>query len=59
MTDHRQSYSVLKMLMNGRRMTDVYTEDDAVADFLELHPGADETEVRAELDRELAKLQAA
>lgn len=58
MSDHRLRYSVLKLLVIGQRMTDVYTEDDAVTEFLELHPNAVEANVRAELARELAKLQA-
>lgn len=59
MADHRQNYSVLKLLVNGGRMLDDYTEDDAVSDYLKLHPEADEAEVRAELKRELASLSPA
>lgn len=55
MTDHRQGYSVLKMFVNGQRMVDGYTEEDAIEDYLQLHPEASESEVRAELKRELAK----
>lgn len=55
MTDHRQQYSVLQLLINGRRMTSDYAEDDAVEDYLRLHPDADREAVRSELERELVK----
>lgn len=53
--DHRQSYSILRLYLVGSRMTDDYSRDDAVSDYVELHPGADPVAVRAELDREMAK----
>ena len=51
--DHRKDYSVLDHFIVGSRMVDDYTEDSAVRDFLEMHPEANETDVRAELKREL------
>lgn len=58
-TDHRQDYSILHLYLVGARMTDDYTRDNAVEDYLRLHPEADGAEVRAELNRELAKELAA
>lgn len=55
-TDHRVNYSVLDLYVVGSRMTDDFDEEAAVDYFLELHPEADRDAVRAELDRELAKL---
>jgi hypothetical protein len=51
MADHRQDYSPSKLFVNGQRMTDDYTVEDAVAEYLRLHPEADETEVRAEIEK--------
>lgn len=49
MTDPRQDYTPTRLLVVGRRMTDDYSVDDAVADYLRMHPAADEAQVRAEL----------
>jgi hypothetical protein len=46
---------VYGLLAAGMRFTDDYTEDDAVEQYLELHPGADEANVRAELQAEIKK----
>lgn len=54
-TDHRQDYSPLKLYVNGQRMTDDYEVDDAVEDYVRLHPEAKADQVRAELVSELAK----
>lgn len=52
----REEYSVLGLLSTGARMyVDEYTEEDAIKDYLALHPEAVEADVRAELKRELAK----
>lgn len=51
----RRSYDVFGLLAAGSRFVIDYTEDDAVEDFLELHPGAKEADVRAELKREIAR----
>lgn len=56
MPDHRATYSVLKLLVNGSRMVDDYGSEDAIADYVELHPGADPVKVRAELNAELSRL---
>lgn len=57
MSDHRQNYSVLKLLINGLRMTDDYDEEAAVADYMRLHPEAQSEAVRAELEAELLRLE--
>lgn len=44
--NHRQDYSPLKLLLNGRRMIGGYTEEDAIRDYVALHPGARKSEVR-------------
>jgi hypothetical protein len=54
MADHRQDYAPAKLYVNGRRMTDGYTVDDAVADYMRLHPEAKPDEVRREIEREAA-----
>jgi len=54
-TDHRQDYSILRLYLVGVRMHDDYSRDEAVADYLVLHPSAKKVEVRAELDREMAE----
>jgi hypothetical protein len=51
----RHAYSVMELFAAGMRFTDDYTEDDAVEDYLALHPGADEAAVRAELQVEIKK----
>jgi hypothetical protein len=48
-------YSVYGLLAAGSRFTDDYTEEDAIEQYLELHPGADEAAVRAELQAEIAR----
>ena len=50
------TYSVFGLLVAGSRFSD-YTEDDAVRRFMELHPDADEAEVRAELKAEVGRNQ--
>lgn len=50
-----KSYSVYGLLVAGSRFTDDYDEDDAVEQYLELHPGTDPAAVRAELKIALAK----
>lgn len=57
--DHRQDYSILRLYVVGQRMTDDYSRDDAVEDYIGMHPEADPVKVRAELDREMAKELAA
>lgn len=53
----RSAYSVLGLLTKGiRTYLDEYTEEDAIQDYLKLHPEANEADVRAELKRELDKL---
>jgi hypothetical protein len=51
----RATYSVYGLLAAGSRFTDDYTEEDAIEQYLELHPGADEAAVRAELQAEIAR----
>lgn len=51
MADHRQDYTPTRLFLNGQRMVDDYTADDAVADYMSLHPDADETEVKAEVEK--------
>lgn len=51
MADHRQDYSPARMLINGQRMMGDYTADDAVVDYMRLHPDADESQVRAEIEQ--------
>lgn len=53
--DHRQDYSILRLYLVGVRMTDDYSRDDAVEDYVQIHPDADAAKVRAELDREMTK----
>ena len=50
MADHRQDYSPTKLFVNGQRMVDDYTTEDAVSDYLRLHPDADEASVRREIE---------
>lgn len=50
-----KQYTVYGLLAAGMRFTDDYDEDDAVEQYLELHPGADPAAVRAELKAEIAK----
>lgn len=49
------TYTVYGLLAAGSRFTDDYDEEDAVQDYLELHPDADPDAVRAELKAEIAK----
>lgn len=58
MPDHRQDYTVMKLFVNGQRMVDDYSKDDAVADYVALHPDANPKDVRGELEREIAKAAA-
>ncbi len=50
MTDHRQNYTPADLLTVGSRMTDRYTVDDAVEDYMAMHPEADAAAVRAEVE---------
>ncbi|WP_428384121.1 hypothetical protein [Nevskia ramosa] len=53
----RKDYTVGQLLATGSRFyVDEYSEDDAIEDYLSLHPEAVEADVRAELTRELGKL---
>jgi ribosomal 50S subunit-associated protein YjgA (DUF615 family) len=47
LSDHRRHYSPDDLHTVGQRMTDDYSVDDAVEDFLAMHPGADSSVVRA------------
>jgi hypothetical protein len=51
MADHRQDYTPAKLYMNGRRMTDGYTADDAVAEYMRMHPEANRDQVRDEVEK--------
>jgi hypothetical protein len=51
----KRAYDVYGLLAAGRRFTDDYDEDDAVREFVDLHPGADAAQVRADLQAEIAK----
>ena len=48
--DHRQDYSPSTLYVAGLRMTNDYTVDDAVEDYMRMHPHADEAAVRAEVE---------
>ena len=54
MADHRQDYSPTKLLINGQRMTDDYDVDDAVQDYMAMHPEADLQKVREEVEQAAA-----
>jgi hypothetical protein len=49
MADRRGDYSPTKLYLTGQRMTAGYTPADAVADYMWLHPDADERAVQAEI----------
>lgn len=51
----RRTYSVYGLFAAGQRFTDDFDEDEAVRQYVELHPGSDAASVRAELDAEIAK----
>jgi ribosomal 50S subunit-associated protein YjgA (DUF615 family) len=51
MADHRQDYSPATLYATGLRMVGDYTVDDAVEDYLEMHPDADAAKVREEIER--------
>ena len=51
--DPRKDLSIMDLYSVGGRMTDEYSQNDAIEDFLEMHPEANEAEVRAELIGEL------
>lgn len=53
--DHRADYDVFRLLLNGQRMMDDYTEADAVDDYLRLHPEASRTAVEASLQAAIAQ----
>ncbi|MBP6878928.1 MAG: hypothetical protein KBC34_12960 [Phenylobacterium sp.] len=48
--DHRQNYSPTTLYVAGLRMTNDYTVDGAVEDYMAMHPDADEAAVRAEIE---------
>ena len=48
-----RTYSVRELLAAGSRFTDDYDEEAAVQQYLELHPEANESAVRAELRGEI------
>ena len=51
-----EDFSILELFnMGGKMYDDEYTEDQAIEFFLEMHPEANEADVRAELIRELEK----
>lgn len=50
-----RTYTVYGLLAAGSRFTDDYGEEDAVEQFLQLHPDADEAAVRAELADEIKR----
>lgn len=51
----RRTYSVYGLYAAGQRFTEDFDQDEAVRQYVELHPGADAGAVRAELDAEIAK----
>lgn len=52
----RESYSVHGLWAAGSRFyLDEYTKEEAIQDYLELHPEANEIEVRAELEAEIKR----
>ena len=52
---HRQIYTIYGLLAAGSRFVDDYSEQDAIEDYLDLHPEADRQAVTEELKAELAK----
>jgi len=50
-----KTYTVFGLLNAGLRFSDDYDADDAVEQFLSLHPEALESDVRAALKAEMAK----
>lgn len=51
----REAMSPFTLLMTGRRMTDDYELDDCVADYLAMHPEANEADVRASIEFDTAR----
>ncbi|MGK0556154.1 hypothetical protein [Bordetella bronchiseptica] len=51
----RRTYSVYGLFVAGQRFTDDFDQDEAVRQYVELHPDADPVSVRAELDAEIAR----
>ena len=51
--DPLKDFSIMSLLNMGGKMYGEFTEDEAIELFLEIHPEADEADVRAELTREL------
>jgi hypothetical protein len=51
----RRTYSVYGLYVAGSRFVGDFGTDDAVSDYLELHPDADREAVAAELRAEIAK----
>lgn len=50
-----KTYTVHGLLCAGSRFSDDYDADDAVKNYLRLHPDADEAAVRAELQAWLSR----
>lgn len=51
----RRTYTVYGLYAAGQRFTEDFDQDEAVRQYVELHPGVDAGAVRAELDAEIAK----
>ena len=51
----RASYTVYELLAAGQRFTDDITAEDAVEEFVHLHPDADRDRVAADLRAEIDK----
>lgn len=51
----RSQYSVYDLYATGLRMVDDFEPEDAVRKFMKLHPNADETAVREELQEAIAR----
>lgn len=51
----RRTYSVYGLYVAGSRFVGDYGTDDAISDYLDLHPDADRDAVSAELRAEMAK----
>lgn len=48
--DHRAAYSPTQMFVIGSRMVDGYSVEDAVRDYVSLHPDDDEGSAQAEVE---------
>lgn len=47
----RREHTPTTLYLNGRRLVSDYTAEDAVRDYMYMHPDADEVAVRAEVER--------